>query len=92
MKRYRFYCGLRDPRGNDVAILHYTQQVTVRGFTVFETTGYWEGCREPSIVIEIICEPFEIDAEKLARLLRDAGNQDAVLWTEEPVNAHLVPR
>ena len=92
MKRYRFYCGLIDSRGNVVTILHYTQQMTAKGFTVFETTGYWEGMKEPSIVIEIICESYEINPKALAERLRKAGSQAAVLWTEEPITAHLVTR
>ena len=97
LSRFRFYCGLIDPQGNEVREAQYLAQVFaceyVKGFTLTRATGYWEGASESSIVIEILCEDWELNAPKLAECLREVGNQDAVLWTHETmIDAHLTVR
>lgn len=95
MKRYRFYCGLVDREHNAVDYMVYVKVMTqrfIRGFTLYHGTGYWEGNAEPSLTIEVLVESGHIDPDRVALFLRDAGNQDAILWTAESVNAHLVTR
>jgi hypothetical protein len=92
--RYRFYCGLVDREYNAVDYMTYVRVIQgfVKGFTLYHTTGYWEGQAESSLTIEVIAETTDINPEAAAKALCDAGNQNAVLWTREEIDAHLVTR
>ena len=56
------------------------------GFTVFEATGYWKGCQEQSLCIEIMTDSYDISAPSKINALSQAiclGNeQESVLIQE----------
>ena len=56
------------------------------GFTVFETTGYWKGCQEQSLCIEIMADSYDISVPGKINALSQAiclGNeQESVLIQE----------
>lgn len=89
MKQYRIYTEWRREWSGEA------ERLTSRyykGFTVLRATGYWEGQRERSMVIEILVdegsERKRIDA--LAREIKAALRQDAVLVVEQDVDWELV--
>lgn len=49
------------------------------GFTVIEATGYWKGCPEPSLIIEIDNPTDDSNILKLAVKIADQNGQEAVL-------------
>jgi len=55
-------------------------------FTVFETTGYWKGCQEQSLCIEIMTDSYDISVPGKIKVLSQAiclGNeQESVLIQE----------
>lgn len=58
-------------------------------FTVLEAQGYWRGTPERSIVIEIETENAK-GVHKLARDIREANAQEAVLVQRTPSYSELV--
>lgn len=57
------------------------------GFTIYQTSGYWQGNSEPSFKIELAAEPESVINDKLniietiAEELRAVYNQDATMVT-----------
>lgn len=61
------------------------------GFTVFEASGYWQGKRELSLVIEIIGESDDSrHIEMVATTIRDFNKQECVLVQELEIEAKFV--
>jgi len=97
-ERYRFYCGLADSEGNEVAPRTYFDAMDrlVASYTVFYTGGVWRGAHEKSIMFEVVCvtdvdkmDDFKVRA--VASQLRLAGNQESVLATiDHCVEAKLI--
>ena len=51
-----------------------------QGFTVLQSTGFWEGSREESVVIEVIGdESLRPEVTACAEAIKDANSQEAVL-------------
>ena len=79
----RFYCGLMTGSTPvDKQVYLGVVGAFFPSYTVFETTGRWEGASEPSIVIEVITGADEGYVEQAGKHLRLAGRQSAVLVTE----------
>ena len=61
------------------------------GFTVFEGQGYWQGEAENSLVLEIVAPKTKRgEVESLARIIKEANGQEAVLLQELKNNSWLV--
>jgi hypothetical protein len=58
------------------------------GYTVFTTTGVWEGSQENSICIEIIGTTFRTIAE-IAAEIKALNGQDAILYTAHEIRTKL---
>jgi len=92
MIRARFYVGSKpttvdaiDPLMGVERTLSVLALLHVQGATVVPAIGWWEGTTEGSHVVELLGDYTEESVRQLAESLRDAHNQDAVLWTMEPV-------
>lgn len=64
----------------------------IKGFTLYDATGYWEGKREPSIILEVVGEhTLKGILEDIARTYCERFNQESVLVSEFPFHfAELV--
>ena len=61
------------------------------GFTVYETTGYWQGTSEHGLVVEIMADSdVPIVISEVAERIRDRNNQQAVLVSVHEVKTCLV--
>lgn len=86
--RSRFYCGLveadRTPISKNVYLEVMNRHFT--GYTVFGASGYWQGEPEPSVVFEVLTDAqSDFPLLQVCEELREAGNQSAVLYTQEEV-------
>lgn len=90
MTRTRYYIGLVDRNGKGVSaetrmtLPSVVAEAYGGGCTIFHASGYWQGCREPSLVIEAIGD--DVDSATLAKHLAYLANQTSVLWTQEQVD------
>lgn len=106
MIRARYYVGTRPVQSaEDVdmpALLDRMALVLalngVQGATLLPALGVWEGEAEGTVVVEILSEGSYVTTEhaeqaaELAERLRAAGDQNAVLWTLEPVSSGMAER
>ena len=61
------------------------------GFTVYETTGYWQRKQEASLVIEILAEDEDRSKVKsIATTIRDFNKQECVLVQVMEIEAKFV--
>lgn len=60
----------------------------VKAYTVFTATGIWEGTEENSLCIELIGISFQ-DVATIATAIKEANNQDAVLYTAHEIKTRL---
>ena len=62
------------------------------GFTVTEATGYWQGAREASLIIDIdtLGEEGKIGVYQTAREIKDYNGQESVLVQEIASTSLLV--
>jgi hypothetical protein len=58
-------------------------ELGVKGATITPGIGLWEGAQKPSLVIELLGDYTAETARQLAETVREAHNQDSVLWTLE---------
>lgn len=86
MKCFRIYTeNKRDGVAERLTAAHFV------GFNITETTGYWQGQREDSIVIEIIANDDEaLKVEALANEIKRELQQEAVLVTATDIVGTLV--
>ena len=61
------------------------------GYTIYKTEGFWQGKREKSLTIEIICpdDEFrftELKIQTLCKMLKGYNQQESVLVTSQRVN------
>jgi hypothetical protein len=86
MKCFRIYTeNKRDGVAERLTAAHFD------GFNITETTGYWKGQREDSIVIEIIAPGSDsLKVEALAGELRRELQQEAVLVTATEIESFLI--
>ncbi len=62
-----------------------------QGFTILDSTGYWNGTRETSIVIEVVANPSDRAAiHEVARAIKAHNAQAAVLVTETLTDSVLL--
>lgn len=85
MKIYRIYT---EHLNKNKIIAICNQALSTGGYTIYETTGYWKGQEEISLVIEhISCLPFAPERMKdIAQQIKDVNNQQTVLLTCQDMN------
>ncbi len=49
------------------------------GFTITKSMGYWQGQKENSVVLEIVTNKQDAKVRKLAKEIKIANKQEAVL-------------
>ena len=60
-------------------------------FTLIETSGYWRGIPEKSIIFEIIDDDLTFrDIPRLAQEIKRLGCQEAVLCTKQTIETSLI--
>ena len=62
------------------------------GFTTYKATGFWQGIKENSLIIEVVSEAKNELAtfKKMAREIRDYNKQQAVLIETMANHSELV--
>ncbi len=61
------------------------------GFTIIETTGYWEGTKEKSLIIEIITADHNGSTVRvLAEAIRSKNKQQSVLVTSTEIKQTFI--
>ena len=85
--RYQIYT-----ENKDRDIIEALAVVQFDGFTIIEATGFWQGDFEPSLIIEVISDAPDAHAkmETLARDIKEANHQDAVLLTYSMVHIQMI--
>lgn len=97
MNRTRYYVGLVTRGGEPVspeAQASVAAEVASQyggGCTLYHATGYWEGEREPSLVLEALHDEGP-DPDVVALELAELADQSAVLWTFEEVTGNFAKR
>ena len=61
----------------------------IDGFTIYKVKGYWQGKAEISFKIEIATDD-DSNIDKIAEILRDTYNQDAVMVTDNNNNVKFI--
>lgn len=80
MKKTRFYIGANNSSG----LLELEKIETIinnyfDGFTEIETAGFWQGRKEKSVIIEVVSEKSPSELVKIAKELKIALDQDAIM-------------
>jgi hypothetical protein len=91
--RTRLYIGApNDTHKIDDAYLEYihewAQSVNLRGYTMYQTLGVWEGQREQGLVVESMGEDDITDV--MVQALRLKLNQEGIFVTTEQIQSRLV--
>jgi hypothetical protein len=88
MKLYRIYTENKNRRKLEKEVSR-----SFKGFTIYETTGYWEGKQEDGIVIELLVENTIENANDIKALCQDIklfNEQESILLTEQEVKAEFI--
>jgi hypothetical protein len=86
MKTYRIYTERKNMKD-----IYKVLDLALGEYTVYNTTGAWQGKHEKSIVIEYICDgdkSYLID--DIAKTIKTINNQDAVFVTVSEVTGRLL--
>jgi len=84
--RYQLYT---EDVNRDQTICHVSRYM--RGFNVTQATGYYNGGREPALVIEILAPDTQANVIRfLAKTIGQRNNQECVLVTSEAIRAEFV--
>lgn len=83
MNIYKLYCGRNIPASEkkvtDKEISQFLEnQKYFDGFTIWNSTGYWKGEREDTIVIEIVTDDTK-SVYSLAKDYKSKFNQESVM-------------
>ncbi len=74
---------------NREQIIRYVSRV-FDGFTIYQTTGYWKGAKEASLVIEIITKKADKRIAMIAKSIKNYNKQQAVLVQVVKASSKLV--
>ena len=66
--------------------------VGIDGFTIQEVQGYWQGVAEQSYIITVATDLSSDVIDKVAEILRDMYNQDAVMVAYPDGSAKFIER
>ena len=86
MKKYELYTEHKN--------LPIIEQLVAKRFTAFtiqQTTGYWNGVREPSLIITIVSEDVNA-VQDTAEDIRAFNAQESVLIVSTPVSVEFVEK
>ena len=64
----------------------------IDGFTIQEVQGYWQGIPEKSYIITVATDKSSWHIDRVAELLRDRYNQDAVMVTYPDNSVKFIER
>jgi len=101
MKVYRIYLGLTSPNlpNEPVDIQDWKEWIEAQaqehfpyGITMIEGKGLWECSHEPVIILEVITwdRQQQRDLINLGGRYKDHARQEAVLFTEQEIEASLI--
>ena len=93
-ERYDVTEEVNDERHKNYAITvsNALSSVGIDGFTIQEVQGYWQGVPEKSYIITVLTDKSSGDIDKVAELLRDRYNQDAVIVTYPDSSVKFIER
>ena len=74
-----------------IVVSNALASVGIDGFTIQEVQGYWQGVPERSYIITVATDN-EGAIDKVAELLRDRYNQDAVMVTYPDNSVKFIER
>lgn len=60
------------------------------GFTLIPSTGYWEGAKEESLIIEVVGINEDTKIRQCAEAIKAVNEQQAVLVTCTPVECYTI--
>ena len=84
MKKYEIYT-----ENKNLLVIETVVGASFSGFTIQQTTGYWKGRQEPSLIITIITE--DVDAiQSTAEAICAFNAQESVLVVSTPVLVEFV--
>lgn len=96
-KSYKFHIGLhvngavnslREVQERKDMAIAIMKRNAPDGFTVTDSTGYWDNNIEPGLVVEVIANDY--DFEPVAREIRKCLNQACVLVTISEPQVHWI--
>lgn len=80
MKKAFFYVGSNNKTKKlEVAIIEKTVAAHFDGFTTSEVVGYWKGCKERTLKVEVVTDENPAILTRLAKELAKKLHQDAVM-------------
>jgi len=88
MTTYRIYI----ERKNVKAVCLLTSE-HYGSFTIYEGVGYWQGQREKSLIVEIICSGSKVDDKTVKNLclkIKGLCRQEAVMMTKIVTDMEIV--
>lgn len=87
MKAYRLYTERKN-----IKFINRLFNESFKGFTIYETTGYWNGRKEKSIVYEVITSDAAamLKLTSIAKAICGYNKQDTVLVRSSEVNSKIV--
>ena len=90
MTRHRWYVGLVTRIGLVLEPVVYTKILDrhLKGYTIYDAQGRWEGQNEAALIIEVIGELA--NGTWLAKELKYFGDQNTVLYTQDEVQTTFV--
>ena len=82
-ERYNLSKAENDKRHADYAatVSQALKSENIDGFTIQEVAGYWQGQAEKSYIISVATDNTDDSIERVASVLREAYEQDAVMLT-----------
>ena len=75
-----------------IAVSSALSSVGIDGFTMQEVQGYWQGKPETSYIITVATDKSSLHIDRVAELLRDRYNQDAVMVTYPDNSVKFIER
>jgi len=75
-----------------VVVSNALASVGIDGFTIQEVQGYWQGMPERSYIITVATDKSSWHIDRVAELLRDRFNQDAVMITYPDNSVKFIER
>ena len=76
----------------DITVSHALASVGIDGFTIQEVQGYWKGIPEKGYIITVATDKSSWNIDRVAELLRDRYDQDAVMVTYPDGSVKFIER
>ena len=94
MIQTRFYIGSDNLKGlitdsDRLTISRVLRLYGYNSYTLINANGYWQNHKEQTLILELITNN-KIDSNSIAKDLRIALNQMAILITEQQINTKLI--